>query len=50
MSVKVVEVEKTYKLGENKVHALRGVNLELKKVSLWLLRVLLGQVKQPSLT
>ena len=31
MSVKVVEVEKTYKLGENKVHALRGVNLELKK-------------------
>jgi putative ABC transport system ATP-binding protein len=31
MSVKVVEVEKTYKLGENEVHALRGVNLELKK-------------------
>lgn len=31
MSVKVVEVEKTYALGENKVHALRGVNLELKK-------------------
>ncbi len=31
MSVKVVEVEKTYRLGENKVHALKGVNLELKK-------------------
>ncbi|MCW4028731.1 MAG: ABC transporter ATP-binding protein [Candidatus Bathyarchaeota archaeon] len=31
MSVKVVEVEKTYKLGENKVHALKGINMELKK-------------------
>jgi putative ABC transport system ATP-binding protein len=31
VSVKVVEVEKTYMLGENQVHALRGVNLELKK-------------------
>lgn len=31
MSVKVVDVEKTYRLGENKVHALKGVNLELNK-------------------
>lgn len=31
MSVKVVEVEKTYVLGENQVHALKGINLELKK-------------------
>jgi putative ABC transport system ATP-binding protein len=31
MSVKVVEVQKTYKLGENQVQALRGVNLELQK-------------------
>jgi putative ABC transport system ATP-binding protein len=31
MSVKVVEVEKTYKLGENRVHALKGINMELKK-------------------
>jgi putative ABC transport system ATP-binding protein len=31
VSVKVVEVEKTYRLGENKVHALRGINMELKK-------------------
>ena len=31
MSVKVVDVEKTYRLGENKVHALRGINMELKK-------------------
>jgi putative ABC transport system ATP-binding protein len=31
MSVKVVEVQKTYKLGENEVQALRGVNLELQK-------------------
>jgi putative ABC transport system ATP-binding protein len=31
MSVKVVEAKKTYKLGENQVQALRGVNLELQK-------------------
>jgi putative ABC transport system ATP-binding protein len=31
LSVKVVGVEKTYKLGENQVHALKGVSLELKK-------------------
>jgi putative ABC transport system ATP-binding protein len=31
MSVKVEAVEKIYKLGENKVHALKGINLELKK-------------------
>ena len=31
MSVKVVDVQKTYKLGENQVQALRGVNLELQK-------------------
>ena len=31
MSVKVVEVQKTYKLGENQVQALRGVNLEIEK-------------------
>ena len=31
MSVKVVEVEKTYSLGENKVHALKGINLELNR-------------------
>jgi putative ABC transport system ATP-binding protein len=31
MSVKVVEVEKTYLLGENQVHALKGINMELKK-------------------
>jgi putative ABC transport system ATP-binding protein len=31
LSVKVVEVEKTYSLGENKVHALKGINLELKR-------------------
>ncbi len=31
MSVKVVEVEKTYSLGENKVHALKGINMELQK-------------------
>lgn len=31
MSVKVVEVEKIYKLGENKVHALKSINMELKK-------------------
>lgn len=31
MSVKVVDVEKIYRLGENKVHALKGVNLELSK-------------------
>jgi putative ABC transport system ATP-binding protein len=31
MSVKVVEVEKTYMLGENEVHALKGINMELKK-------------------
>ncbi len=31
MSVKVEAVEKTYKLGENEVHALKGINLELKK-------------------
>jgi len=31
VSVKVVDVEKTYRLGENKVHALRGINMELKK-------------------
>jgi putative ABC transport system ATP-binding protein len=31
MSVKVVEVEKIYKLGENQVHALKGINMELQK-------------------
>lgn len=31
MSVKVVEVEKTYALGENKVHALKGINMQLNK-------------------
>jgi putative ABC transport system ATP-binding protein len=31
MSVKVVGVEKTYRLGENNVYALKGINLELKK-------------------
>ncbi len=31
MSVKVVEVEKTYQLGENMVHALKGINMELNK-------------------
>jgi putative ABC transport system ATP-binding protein len=31
LSVKVVEVEKIYRLGENKVHALRGINMELEK-------------------
>ncbi len=31
MSVKVIEVEKTYSLGENKVNALKGINLELNK-------------------
>ncbi|MGD6805918.1 MAG: ABC transporter ATP-binding protein [Candidatus Bathyarchaeia archaeon] len=31
MSVKVVDVEKTYSLGENKVHALKGINMELNK-------------------
>lgn len=31
MSVKVVEVEKTYQLGENKVHALKGINMQLNK-------------------
>jgi putative ABC transport system ATP-binding protein len=31
LSVKVVGVEKTYTLGENQVHALKGVSLELKK-------------------
>jgi putative ABC transport system ATP-binding protein len=31
MSVKVVEVEKTYRLGENTVHALKGINMELQK-------------------
>ncbi len=31
MSVKVVDVQKTYKLGENQVPALRGVDLELQK-------------------
>lgn len=31
MSVKVVEVEKTYRLGENQVHALKGINMELNK-------------------
>jgi len=31
LSVKVVDVEKIYRLGENKVHALKGVNLELSK-------------------
>jgi putative ABC transport system ATP-binding protein len=31
LSVKVVDVEKIYRLGENKVHALKGVNLELHK-------------------
>jgi len=30
-SVKVVNVEKTYRLGENEVHALKGINLEIKK-------------------
>jgi putative ABC transport system ATP-binding protein len=31
LSVKVVEVEKTYQLGENKVHALKGINMQLNK-------------------
>jgi putative ABC transport system ATP-binding protein len=31
LSVKVVEVEKTYRLGENNVQALKGINMELKK-------------------
>jgi putative ABC transport system ATP-binding protein len=31
LSVKVEAVEKTYKLGENQVNALKGINLELKK-------------------
>jgi putative ABC transport system ATP-binding protein len=31
LSVKVVDVEKTYSLGENKVHALKGINMELNK-------------------
>ncbi len=31
MSVKVVEVEKIYRLGENRVHALKGVSLQLNK-------------------
>jgi putative ABC transport system ATP-binding protein len=31
LSVKVVEVEKTYRLGENKVHALKGVSLDVNK-------------------
>jgi putative ABC transport system ATP-binding protein len=31
MSVKVVEAQKTYRLGENQVQALRGVNLEIEK-------------------
>jgi putative ABC transport system ATP-binding protein len=31
LSVKVVEVEKTYRLGENKVHALKGINMQLNK-------------------
>ncbi len=31
MSVRVEAVEKTYKLGENEVHALKGINLELNK-------------------
>jgi len=31
LSVKVIGVEKTYMLGENPVHALKGIDLELKK-------------------
>jgi putative ABC transport system ATP-binding protein len=31
MSVKVIDVEKTYQLGENSVIALRGINIQLKK-------------------
>jgi len=30
-SVKVVNVEKTYRLGENDVHALKGIDLEIRK-------------------
>ena len=31
MSVKLVEVEKKYRIGENNVHTLRGINMELHK-------------------
>ena len=31
MSVKVVDVEKTYQLGENTVNALKGINIQLQK-------------------
>jgi putative ABC transport system ATP-binding protein len=31
MSVKVVNVEKTYQLGENTVNALKGINIQLQK-------------------
>lgn len=31
MSVKVIRVERTYILGENKIHALKGINMELQK-------------------
>ena len=31
MSVKVVDVEKTYRLGENTVNALKGINIQLQK-------------------
>jgi putative ABC transport system ATP-binding protein len=31
MSVRVIGVERTYQLGENEVHALKGINMELQK-------------------